>query len=112
MEVIKHMSPDLEKLRRLVTQSKTLQDKMTARDSATWSKVMNQEEALLRITEKHLNISISDNYDEGESSSRVSIVTDELTASGSNSSTSRSDKRKCVFDGSDASDMLVEYGIY
>nr|XP_025679341.1 ETHYLENE INSENSITIVE 3-like 5 protein [Arachis hypogaea] len=57
--VIKHMSPDLEKLRRLVTQSKTLQDKMTAKDSATWSKVVNKEEALLRLTNKCLKISPS-----------------------------------------------------
>lgn len=62
--VIKHISPDFDKLRRLVTQSKTLQDKMTAKDSATWSRVMNQEEALLCLTEKCLNISPS--HDEGE----------------------------------------------
>ncbi|CAI8598248.1 unnamed protein product [Vicia faba] len=86
--VIKHMSPDLEKLRRLVTQSKTLQDKMTARDSATWCKVMNQEEALLGVTNKCFKMSISE---EGESS-------------GGSSSSSRSEKRKCVFDvgGDDA----------
>lgn len=82
------MSPDLEKLRRLVTQSKTLQDKMTARDSATWCKVMNQEEALLGVTNKCFKMSISE---EGESS-------------GGSSSSSRSEKRKCVFDvgGDDA----------
>lgn len=80
--VIKHMSPDLEKLRRLVTQSKTLQDKMTARDSATWCKVMNQEEALLGVTNKCFKMSISE---EGESSN-------------GSSSSSRSEKRKCVFD--------------
>ncbi|GAU30440.1 hypothetical protein TSUD_392530 [Trifolium subterraneum] len=88
--VIKHMSPDLEKLRRLVTQSKTLQDKMTARDSATWSKVMNQEEALLAVTNKCFKMSISE---EGESS-----------GGSSSSSSSRNEKRKCVFDvgGDDA----------
>jgi ethylene-insensitive protein 3 len=82
--VIKHMSPDLEKLRRLVTQSKTLQDKMTARDSATWSKVMNQEEALLSVTNKCYKLSISE---QGESS-----------GGSSSSSSSRNEKRKCVFD--------------
>lgn len=42
--VIKHMSPDIEKIRRLVRQSKCLQDKMTARESATWLAVVKQEE--------------------------------------------------------------------
>ncbi|XP_004502508.1 ETHYLENE INSENSITIVE 3-like 5 protein [Cicer arietinum] len=90
--VIKYMSPDLEKLRRLVTQSKTLQDKMTARDSATWCKVMNQEEALLGITNKCFKLSISE---EGESSGSNNSIS-------SNSSSSRSEKRrKCVFDQSE-----------
>ncbi|XP_057739762.1 putative ETHYLENE INSENSITIVE 3-like 4 protein [Arachis stenosperma] len=62
--VIKHMSPDLEKLRRLVTQSRTLQDRMTAKDSATWSKVVNKEEALLRLTNKCLKISPSSSDEE------------------------------------------------
>jgi ethylene-insensitive protein 3 len=62
--IIKHLSPDVDKVRRLVTQSKTLQHKMTAKDSATWSKVMNQEQALLHLTEKCLKIS-----EEGETSS-------------------------------------------
>ncbi|XP_052110114.1 ETHYLENE INSENSITIVE 3-like 5 protein [Arachis duranensis] len=62
--IIKHMSPDLEKLRRLVTQSKTLQDNMTAKDSATWSKVVNKEEALLRLINKCLKISPSSSSDE------------------------------------------------
>jgi len=89
--VIKHMSPDLEKLRKLVTQSKTLQDKMTARDSATWSKVMNQEEALLGVTDKCHKLTISE---EGESSG----------SSSSSSGNNRSEKRKFVFDvgGDDA----------
>lgn len=51
-------SPDLDKVRRLVTQSKTLQSKMTAKDTATGSKVMGQEEALLQhLTHKCLKIS-------------------------------------------------------
>ncbi|TKY47644.1 putative ETHYLENE INSENSITIVE 3 4 protein [Spatholobus suberectus] len=74
--VIKHISPDFDKLRRLVTQSKTLQDKMTAKDSATWSKVMNQEEALLGLTDKCLKISPSkedeeNHEEEGEGSTQV-----------------------------------------
>ncbi|CAL9148307.1 unnamed protein product [Musa hybrid cultivar] len=42
--VIKHMSPDIEKIRKLVRQSKGLQDKMTAKESATWLAVIKQEE--------------------------------------------------------------------
>ncbi|RDX93023.1 putative ETHYLENE INSENSITIVE 3-like 4 protein, partial [Mucuna pruriens] len=61
-------SPDLDKLRRLVTQSKTLQDKMTAKDTATWSKVMNQEEALLQLVNKCLKISPSKEVEKCESS--------------------------------------------
>ncbi|KAK3228586.1 hypothetical protein Dsin_000467 [Dipteronia sinensis] len=46
--VIKHMSPDITKIRKLVRQSKCLQDKMTAKESATWLAIINQEEALSR----------------------------------------------------------------
>ncbi|PIN09833.1 hypothetical protein CDL12_17587 [Handroanthus impetiginosus] len=46
--VIKHMSPDIAKIRKLVCQSKCLQDKMTAKESATWLSIINQEEALAR----------------------------------------------------------------
>ncbi|KAG0546381.1 hypothetical protein BDA96_02G442700 [Sorghum bicolor] len=44
--VIKHMSPDVDKARRLVRQSKCLQDKMTAREIVTWLAVLRQEEEL------------------------------------------------------------------
>ncbi|CAM8949043.1 unnamed protein product [Rhodiola kirilowii] len=46
--VIKHMFPDIAKIRKLVRQSKCLQDKMTAKESATWLAIINQEEALSR----------------------------------------------------------------
>ncbi|KAG7946438.1 hypothetical protein I3843_14G039000 [Carya illinoinensis] len=46
--VIKHMSPDIAKIRKLVRQSKCLQDKMTAKESATWLTIINQEEVLAR----------------------------------------------------------------
>lgn len=46
--VIKHISPDICKIRKLVRQSKCLQDKMTAKESATWLAVLNQEELLVR----------------------------------------------------------------
>lgn len=45
--VIKHMSPDVDKIRKLVRQSKCLQDKMTAKESQIWSAVVNQEESSL-----------------------------------------------------------------
>nr|GMD48684.1 protein ETHYLENE INSENSITIVE 3-like [Ipomoea batatas] len=44
--VIKHISPDISKIRMLVMQSKCLQDKMTAKESATWLAIVNQEEAM------------------------------------------------------------------
>ncbi|XP_043691438.1 protein ETHYLENE INSENSITIVE 3-like [Telopea speciosissima] len=46
--VIKHMFPDIAKIRKLVRQSKCLQDKMTAKESATWLAIINQEEVLSR----------------------------------------------------------------
>lgn len=46
--VIKHMSPDIAKIRKLVRQSKCLQDKMTAKESATWLSIINHEEVLVR----------------------------------------------------------------
>ncbi|KAJ7516208.1 hypothetical protein O6H91_22G047200 [Diphasiastrum complanatum] len=42
--VIKHMSPDIAKIKKLVRHSKCLQDKMTAKESATWLAVLNREE--------------------------------------------------------------------
>ncbi|EFJ10544.1 hypothetical protein SELMODRAFT_16064, partial [Selaginella moellendorffii] len=36
LAVIKHLSPDIAKIRTLVRSSKCLQDKMTAKESATW----------------------------------------------------------------------------
>lgn len=44
--VIKHMSPNVSKIRSIIRQSKCLQDKMTAKENATWMMVLNQEEAL------------------------------------------------------------------
>lgn len=46
--VIKHMSPEIAKIRRLVRQSKCLQDKMTAKESLIWLSVLNREEALIQ----------------------------------------------------------------
>lgn len=46
--VIKHMSPDIAKIRRLIRQSKCLQDKMTAKESSIWLGVLSREEMLVR----------------------------------------------------------------
>ncbi|RAL43080.1 hypothetical protein DM860_009862 [Cuscuta australis] len=46
--VIKHLSPDIAKIRKLVRQSKCLQDKMTAKESSIWLGVLEREEALIR----------------------------------------------------------------
>ncbi|KAH7431657.1 hypothetical protein KP509_08G059300 [Ceratopteris richardii] len=46
--VIKHMSPDISKIRNIIRQSKCLQDKMTAKENSTWMMVLNQEEALVQ----------------------------------------------------------------
>ncbi|XP_039145656.1 putative ETHYLENE INSENSITIVE 3-like 4 protein [Dioscorea cayenensis subsp. rotundata] len=47
--VLKHMAHDMDRVRRLVWQSKRLQNKMSARESETWSKVVNQEEVMERM---------------------------------------------------------------
>lgn len=75
--IIKHMAPDLDRMRRLVNQSKSLQHKMTAKDTATWAKVVNQEEALIQITHKSLKISDDDddeNRDHVDNSSKYGGV--------------------------------------
>ncbi|AAF24843.1 ETHYLENE INSENSITIVE 3-like 3 protein [Arabidopsis thaliana] len=46
--VINHMLPDIAKIKRHVRQSKCLQDKMTAKESAIWLAVLNQEESLIQ----------------------------------------------------------------
>ncbi|XP_073149895.1 ETHYLENE INSENSITIVE 3-like 3 protein [Henckelia pumila] len=46
--VIKHMSPNIAKIRRLVRQSKCLQDKMTAKESSIWLGVLSREESFIQ----------------------------------------------------------------
>lgn len=46
--VIKHMSPDIAKIKRHVRQSKCLQDKMTAKESVIWLGVLNREESSMQ----------------------------------------------------------------
>ncbi|CAI9753149.1 unnamed protein product [Fraxinus pennsylvanica] len=64
--IIKHMYPNMDRLRRLVNQSKSLQHKMTVTETTTWSRVVNQEEALLKLTEKALKISPSKEEEENK----------------------------------------------
>ncbi|XP_020878013.1 putative ETHYLENE INSENSITIVE 3-like 4 protein isoform X2 [Arabidopsis lyrata subsp. lyrata] len=64
--VIKHMSPNLGRVRRLARQSKSLQDKMMAKETDTWSRVLNQEEALLNIKD----LKISEDQDQESSGSK------------------------------------------
>ncbi|XP_040376560.1 putative ETHYLENE INSENSITIVE 3-like 4 protein [Oryza brachyantha] len=54
--VIKHMSPRYDQMRKLVWQSKRLQQKMSVKESDTWSKVLRQEEALNRRLKSSLQI--------------------------------------------------------
>ncbi|GMP26158.1 hypothetical protein CsSME_00002727 [Camellia sinensis var. sinensis] len=91
--IIKHVRPNLDTVRRLVGQSKCLQDKMTAKETATWSKVVNQEEALLKLTEKSLKISPEDGEEKEEE--EVAITRDAVARS----ELRRREKRKCVFEG-------------
>ena len=72
------MSPTFSRVRRLVNQSKCLQGKMTAKDGAIWSKVVNQEEALSQITKRVLRISSEDDDQDPQYTSK--------------------EKRKCKFD--------------
>ncbi|XP_073272665.1 ETHYLENE INSENSITIVE 3-like 3 protein isoform X2 [Primulina huaijiensis] len=46
--VIKHMSPEIGKIRRLISRSKLLQDKMTAKESLIWLSVLSREETLFK----------------------------------------------------------------
>lgn len=43
--IIKHLSPDFEKIRTRVRKSKSLQDKMTAKESSIWLGVLEREES-------------------------------------------------------------------
>lgn len=45
--VIKRISPEIGKIRRLISRSKLLQDKMTAKESLIWLSVLSREESFL-----------------------------------------------------------------
>jgi ethylene-insensitive protein 3 len=54
--VIKHMTPRFHQMRKLVWQSKRLQQKMSVKDTETWSKILRQEEGLNRRLKTSLQI--------------------------------------------------------
>jgi len=51
--VIKHISPDIEKIRNIVLHSRTLQDKLTAKETAIWSAIVKREESFARRSYPH-----------------------------------------------------------
>ncbi|XP_028757162.1 ETHYLENE INSENSITIVE 3-like 3 protein isoform X1 [Neltuma alba] len=77
--VIKHMSPNIAKIRRHVRQSKCLQDKMTAKESAIWLGVLSREEALIRQ-------SSSDNGSSGITKTRPGVPVETTQGPGSSDS--------------------------
>jgi len=46
--VIKHISPDMAKIRNIVRHSRTLQDKLNAKETAIWSAIVKREESFAR----------------------------------------------------------------
>jgi ethylene-insensitive protein 3 len=62
--VIKHMSPRFDQMRKLVWQSKRLQQKMSAEDTDTWSMILQQEEVLSRRLKTSLQITPLDDDDQ------------------------------------------------
>ncbi|KAL9160858.1 hypothetical protein ABFS82_08G227900 [Erythranthe guttata] len=92
--IIQHMSPDLDRMRGFVTKSKILQHNMTTKDTATWSKVVNQEEALSIVSKRSLKI--PEEIPEEEEEERLLVANHEKPDLYSSSN----DKRKCAFDTS------------
>ncbi|KAL6899284.1 hypothetical protein ACP4OV_005942 [Aristida adscensionis] len=64
--VIKHMSPRFDQMRKLVWQSKRLQQKMSAKETETWSKILRQEEVLTRRLKSSLQITSLDDDDDDD----------------------------------------------
>lgn len=87
--VIKHMSPRFDQMRKLVWQSKRLQQKMSAKESETWSKVLRQEEALSGRLKASLQISQLDDDEEEEEDKKDMGEKDDLEGVGV-----QQDKRK------------------
>ncbi|RCV06959.1 hypothetical protein SETIT_1G205600v2 [Setaria italica] len=64
--VIKHMNPRFDQMRKLVWQSKRLQQKMSAKETEVWSKILRQEEVLSRRLKTSLQITPLDNDDDDD----------------------------------------------
>ncbi|CAO2039354.1 unnamed protein product [Urochloa humidicola] len=64
--VIKHMSPRFDQMRKLVWQSKRLQQKMSAKETETWSNILRQEEVLSRRLKSSLRITPLDDDGDGD----------------------------------------------
>nr|KYP59700.1 ETHYLENE INSENSITIVE 3-like 1 protein [Cajanus cajan] len=52
--VIKHMSPDITRIKNIVRHSRTLQDKLTAKETAIWTAVVKREESIAKKLHPHL----------------------------------------------------------
>ena len=63
--VMKHMSPRFDQMRKLVWQSKRLQQKMSVKETETWSKIIKQEEVLSRRLKSSLHITPLDDVGTG-----------------------------------------------
>lgn len=104
--VIKHMSPDIAKIRRHVRQSKCLQDKMTAKESSIWLGVLSREEALIRqpssdngtsgITEMPPGVPVENKQAAASSASNYDV--DGITDDGVGSVSSKEDRSNQFMD--------------
>lgn len=111
--VIKHMSPDIAKIRRHVRQSKCLQDKMTAKESAIWLGVLSREEALIRqpssdngmsgITETPPGVLVENKQAAASSASNYDV---DGAFDGVGSVSSKEDRRIQLMDDAEPSDNL------
>ncbi|KAH6812932.1 ETHYLENE-INSENSITIVE3-like 3 [Perilla frutescens var. frutescens] len=97
--VIKHMSPNIARIRRLVRQSKCLQDKMTAKESLIWLGVLSKEEAFIQQPSSDNGSSgISDSRSKSRGNKRPSVDSDsdydvDGIHNGSGSVSSKDDRR-------------------
>ncbi|XP_022136445.1 putative ETHYLENE INSENSITIVE 3-like 4 protein [Momordica charantia] len=104
--VIKHMSPDMDNMRKLVRQSKNLQAKMTAKETLTWTKVVNQEEALLELTKKSLKIT-GEEHEENRAEEEETRAEELVGGGGGTTHFRGNEKRKCLFNRETAGDTAL-----
>jgi len=72
MGVIKHMAPDIDKIRNHVRKSKCLQDKMTAKESLIWLSVLHREENYARSVDSGVS-EVTHHCDLGEKDENLYI---------------------------------------